>query len=298
MKISIHHLLVVTIAIIIGIFFFIQPALIEKSTTLEEIRLGTLPDQSAKNLETRLQPLLDYLSLKTGIHCKVIIPSGYSELVKLFAEHKVDIAYFGGLTFLQAHKNHGAEALVMREIDTRFTSLFITNKKNSTKKLTDFKDKVISFGNRLSTSGHLMPRHFLHTEYHIKAENYFAEVRYSGTHDKTIYQVRDNKVDLGAVNAAIYRKMIADGRINHNDIQIIWKTPPYADYVWAVNSHLNNDIKTQLRNAFLSLDITDPGHQTILQNLSARAFLPAGYNDFQMLHDVANKFDLLDITDK
>lgn len=49
-------------------------------------------------------------------------------------------------------------------------------------RITDFKGKVFSSGSNLSTSGHLLPRHFL-KEMGIEPENYFSWVDYSGKHD-------------------------------------------------------------------------------------------------------------------
>jgi len=297
MKISLHHILAMAIAIVVGIYFFIQPSSLDQGTTLEKIRLGVLPDESTESFHARYKPLLEHLSAKTGINCELVIPDDYKDLIRLFSEEKVEIAYFGGLTFLQANILNGAQPLVMRDIDARFTSFFIVKNQNK-QELSEFKGKVFSFGNKLSTSGHLMPRHFLKTEHYINPEEFFTEVRYSGEHDTTAYQVRNGEVDIGVANAEIIIKMFEDGRLKKNDIHILSETQPYADNVWAVHAHLNEGIKTQLRNAFLALDLNNSAHDKILKNIGASFFLPAGINDFRSLKEIAETLGFFEVTKK
>ncbi len=275
-----------------GIYFVVQPNF-DSEDTPSILRVGVLPDESVEMLHQRYDLLLDYLSRETGIEFKLVLPSDYNELIQLFRDHEVDLAYFGGLTFVQAHVFHHAEPLVMREVDTRFTTWFLTMDSDPTHNLADFKGKVFTFGSRLSTSGHLMPRHYMQTEKQITPEEFFTEVRYSGAHDKTAYLVRDGEVDLGAANSEIIRTMLRDGRLKENDVRVLWETPPYPDYVWALHGHFSESIKTRLRNAFLGLDASNAVHGKILAGIDAGAFLPAGTSDFLILKGVAESLGLL-----
>ncbi len=182
----------------------------------------------------------------------------------------------------------------MRDVDTRFTSWFLVKDGETAHDLTDFKGKIFTFGSRLSTSGHLMPRHFLQTEMQIIPEEFFSEVRYSGAHDKTVNLVLDGVVDLGVANSEIVRTMTRDGRVKENDLHVLWETPPFNDYVWAVQDDLNEGIKTQLRDAFLELDVDDSVQGKILKNMGTEGFLPAGDRDFLLLQQIADTLGLLD----
>lgn len=285
-------LLIVICAVAAGTYFVVQPTFHQEATP-SILRVGVLPDESLETLHQRYDPLLAHLSAETGIDFKLVLPSDYSELVRLFRDHEVDMAYFGGLTFVQAHIFHHAEPLVMRDVDTRFTSWFLVKEDDPAHDLADFKGKIFTFGSRMSTSGHLMPRHFMHTEKHIIPEGFFTEVRYSGAHDKTAYLVRDGEVDLGVANSEIIRTMLRDGRLKENDIRVLWETPPYPDYVWAVHDHFGEGIKMKLRDAFLGLDANIAVHGKILTGMGAEAFLPAGTNDFLPLKRVAETLGLL-----
>jgi len=262
------------------------------------LKVGILPDDNPEVLRTRYAPLLKHLSEIMGVDTQLVIPKNYQELSRLFGDNEIDIAYFGGLTFVKASINYGAEALVMRDIDMRFSSYFIARPDPTKKHLSDFKGMRFSFGSELSTSGHLMPRHFMKSEQQISPETFFSMVAYSGSHDKTAIQVRDGLIDLGVANSISVKRMLAEGRLANNDLQIIWETPPYVNYVWAVKKTLDDELKNKLRDIFLGLDVTKPDHKNILAHLGAVSFLPAGNRDFLSLERTARNLNLLGVTSK
>ena len=133
-----------------------------------------------------------------------------------------------------------------------------------------------------------MPRFFLNKN-GIEPESFFSRVEYSGKHDLTAYWVRDGKVDLGVANAKVIDSMFQDGRLAQDSIRILWETPPYADYVWALQSDMNDTIRSKIINAFLSLSPDKPEHTEILTKIDSRGFLPASIKDFNDLHEIIQK---------
>ena len=256
------------------------------------LRISILPDEGKETLLKRYTPLFKYLSDELDVKYKLEIPDSYQDLVDKFSSGKVDLAYFGGLTFIQTNKTHGVIPLVMRDVDTRFTSYFIAKNDKTLIKLTDFKNKRFSFGSNLSPSGHLMPRYFL-KEKGIVPENYFSKVEYSGKHDKTIYQIIDGKVDLGATNAKIFDKMVENNQVSMNDVSIIWETPPYPDYIWVLRKDFDMATQTKIKNAFLSLSPGNSSHAEILKRIDANGFFPASINDFKQLYEISYESGLI-----
>lgn len=257
------------------------------------LHVGVLPDESEEAIRSRYVPLLKYLSVVTGLDVQLVLPANYNDLVAQFINNEIDIAYFGGLTFVQALTRHNAEPLVTRDVDTRFTSWFFVKNSDTAQNLNDYKGKRFSFGSRLSTSGHLMPRHFIQGQFQIIPEQFFSEVSYSGTHDTTAYKVRDGIVDIGVANSQIIKAMISDGRLKENDLRIIWQTPPYPDYVWAVQNHLQPVLKLQLLEAFLSLNLDIEEHSKILTLLRTDGFLPVDAKEYSTLQEVAEDLNML-----
>ena len=255
------------------------------------LKIGILPDESRIKLDERYEPLRQYLSASLGIPCKLVFVESYHDLVETFGAGAVHLAFFGGVTYVQARAAYDAVPLVMRDADTRFTSCFVAMADNANSTLAAYENSVIAFGSRLSTSGHLMPRHFL-GEMGFTPESFFSEVRYSGAHDMTIEWVRDGTATIGAVNTMIFDGMLADGRIREGEFQIIWETPPYSDYVWAVQSGLGKECRKRLLDAFLALSPAIDSHEAILGNMDAGGFYPANAETFADLEVIVSKMGL------
>lgn len=266
----------------------------DQATSLTALRIGLLPDENEEDLRRRYTPLFEYLSEETGIPYQLTIPPTYGDLVNRFGEGEIDLAYFGGFTFVKASMVHSAVPLVMRDVDTRFTSVFLVRGDRPAKTFFDLTGMRFGFGSRLSTSGHLMPRFFLQTERNIIPEQYFDVVRYSGKHDRTAYWVRDGEVDVGVANSAIIRKMLADGRLGPTEVQILWETPPFPGYVWAVYPNVGETETEKIRQAFLKLSRADPTHAAILAGVNAGGFLPASMRDFSRLKTIVVTLGLAD----
>ena len=76
-------------------------------------------------------------------------------------------------------------------------------------------------------------------------------------------------------------------------MRILWETPPYPDYVWALRPLNNKALRIRLRDAFLSLSKINKEHAKILEGVDANSFLPAGINDFSKLKKIINELQLL-----
>jgi len=254
----------------------------------EMLRFGVEPDQSLDAIEANYAPLFRYLSEQTGLPYEFVPTETYPDLVRLFAAGKVNLAFLGGAIFLQAEQAGGAVPIAMRNVDLRFTTLFVARESDPRKSIEEFHGDRFSFGSRLSTSGHLMPRYFLEQR-GIRPEDFFGDVVYSDAHDRTAYAVRDGDADLGAVNSAIFREMLADGRLKREQLRVVWETPTYPDYVWAVHPSLGRQLTLRIRDALLALNWHNPDHKEILAKVDTRNFLPAAYEDFGMLRQIAER---------
>ena len=126
------------------------------------LRVSAIPDEAPTELQRKFAPLGKYLEAQTGMKVVFTPVSDYAAVVESLATKKIDLAWLGGFTFVQAkiRTNGTAIPIAQREEDAKFTSKFITADP-SIKALTDLKGKTFAFGSPSSTSGSLMPRFFL-----------------------------------------------------------------------------------------------------------------------------------------
>lgn len=285
-------LLAVAVALLfVAGFLMVETFLPPRQSAPEILRVGVLPDESKAVLRDRYQPLLDHLSAYSGVRMELVIPANYRELVDLFDQGEVDLAYFGGMSFLQAERRSRAVPLVMRDVDLTFRSYFLVRSENPADSLAELKGAKFAFGSSLSTSGHLMPRYFMQDS-GIQPERWFSKVLYSGAHDETARWVRDGKVDAGVANALVIDSMLRSGALKPADVRILERSPPYADYVWAIQPRISLELRSKVRDAFLVLSTANPEHGEILSLIDAGAFLPSLIADFARLRQVAAELRL------
>ena len=52
-------------------------------------------------------------------------------------------------------------------------------------------------------------------------------IAFSGAHDATIAAVAGGKVDAGALNASVWDKMLASGKVDTTQVHVFYTTPGY-----------------------------------------------------------------------
>ena len=262
------------------------------SVELQTLRLGVLPDQAAEALVRQHTPLVEYLRTATLLDVELVLSDDYQKFLVDFDEGRLDLAWFGGLTFVQAEYRSDAVPLVTRDVDQDFRSCFLVSGSRPERLVAEFDGQRFTFGSRLSTSGHLMPRYFLEQDGRVP-EVFFKSVQYSAGHDATAYLVRDGVVDLGVANCFIFEQMLEDGRLLSEQVRILGKTPPYHNYVWAVRRDLAREVESKILDAFLALDESISEHAAILQAQDARGYLPVSGENFHELRQAADSLGLL-----
>jgi phosphonate transport system substrate-binding protein len=245
-----------------------------------------LPDRPREQVEASYAPLVQYLSRKLDLPCELVISDSYERAVELFHRREVQLANLGGVIFVRARAKDHAVALVMRDADLAFSSSFIARTGAPGDEIEAFRGRPFAFGPKLSTSGHLMPRHFLARQ-NIVPETLFSAVRYSDNHDTTAAWVRDGVVDLGVVNSLVLSQMYRSGLLRREAVRVVWETPTYPDYVWVAQPDLPADFRAQVREAFLDLSTNEPANAAVLAALQAKAFVPAIDSDFTSLERLA-----------
>jgi len=255
-------------------------------------KLGVLPNQDKSKMQESYAGLVRHLETATGLKIELRIPDDYAQLLDWFVNKEIDLAMFGGVTFVKANKQVGAVPLVMRDIDIRFHSVVLVKRDSGAASIADLKGKSFSFGSELSTSGHLMPRYYFQ-QLGIDPEQDFTTVNYSGAHDKTALLVQAGKAFAGVVNGSIVKEMFADGRLSPEKVKQLWESPIYADYVWAMQQDLFEINGTTIRDAFMALSRSIAADKAILDALGAGYYIPASVDDFQSLSRIMGQLDML-----
>ena len=256
-------------------------------------RITAIPDESPTELARKAAPLVKYLEQRLGVKVEYTPVTDYAAAVEALANQQVDMAWFGGFTFVQALVRSGGKAvpLVQRAEDEQFRSVFITTD-DKIKTLADLKGKTLSFGSQSSTSGHLMPRSFLLAA-GVDPEKDIKRVAYSGAHDATVAAVASGKVDAGALNISVWEKLVADKKVDATKVRVFYTTPAYYDYNWTVHAAMPAATREKLAKAFLDLSKATPEGKEILELQRATKFVSTKAENYKGIETAARSAGLL-----
>ncbi len=258
------------------------------------LRVSAIPDEAPTELQRKFKPLGKYLAKQTGMKVEFVPVTDYAAVVEALAAKKLDLAWLGGFTFVQAklRTNGAVIPIAQRAEDQKFMSRFIVPADSAAQSLADLKGKTFVFGSPSSTSGHLMPRYFLR-QAGIDPEKDFKNIAFSGAHDATVAFVAGGKAEAGVLNASVWDKLVETRSPNALKVKILATTPPYFDYNWTVRGDLDPRLVKKLTEAFLKLDPGNPAHKEILALQRASRFIPTRASNYDGIENAARAAGLL-----
>jgi phosphonate transport system substrate-binding protein len=262
------------------------------------LRFTAIPDQTSTELQEKFQPLVEHLSQQLGIAFEYVPARDYQGAVEMFKNADVMLAWFGGLTGVQARQGvPGARAIAQGEADPNYYSYFIAHKDTGLELSQEFpafiSEQRFTFGSESSTSGRLMPEYFIRQNTGSSPQDFFTHpVGFSGSHDKTAELVESGQYQVGVINYKVYDRRVESGQTDPEVCRIIWKTPLYADYNWTAHPEL----ETQFGNGFTErlqqalVDIEDP---LLLAALPRDRLIPASNEEFEGIRQVAEELNMV-----
>ena len=257
-------------------------------------RVTTIPEEAATEQVRKFTPLATYLESKLGTKVEFTPVSDYPAAVEALVNKKVDLVWFGGFTHVQAQIRSGGKIIpiAQREEDTQFRSVFIAKTDSGIKSLADMKGKQVSFGSQSSTSGHLMPRSNL-LDAGINPDKDFRRVAYSGAHDATIASVVSGKVDAAALDITVWRKFVAENKVDTKAVDVFFTTPPYFNYNWSVHADMPAALREKVMQALLDIDPATPQGKEILQLNRATRYIPTKAENYKGLEAAGRSAGLI-----
>jgi phosphonate transport system substrate-binding protein len=257
-------------------------------------RVTTIPEEAATEQTRKFAPIAAYLEKRLGMKVEFTPVSDYPAAVEALVNKKADLVWFGGFTHVQAQIRSGGKIvpLAQREEDARFQSVFIAKVNSGIKTLADMKGKQVSFGSQSSTSGHLMPRSNL-LDAGINPEKDFRRIAYSGAHDATIASVVSGKVDAAALDITVWRKFVAENKVDTKDVNVFFTTPPFYNYNWSMHADSPVALREKVKQALLDLDPATPEGKEILQLNRATRYIPTTPENYKGLEAAGRSAGLI-----
>ena len=286
------------VATIAGLTLGTGATLAQTPAPAPTLYFSAIPDEDETKLTARFNKVAVYLSKELGLPVQYIPLKSYPASVTAFKNDQIQLAWFGGLTGVQAQRAvPGSQAIAQGAEDKTFVTYFIANAATGIEPGAELPKgivgKTFTFGAKTSTSGRLMPEFHLRKVFGKGPDEVFSKVGYSGDHTKTVELVQSGAFEVGAVNYSSFDAMVKDGKADPAKVRIIWKTPPFPDYNWTIRGDVDKRFGAgtldKVRAAILGMK--DPA---LLEAFPRSAFIPAQNSDYAPIEDTAKQLGLLD----
>lgn len=264
------------------------------------LRVGLVPNIAPEQQQARYQPFADYLEGELGVTVELFVAADYAGVVAALASGRIDLAYLGGLTYVQAEAQVALTPLVS-EVDqytgtTRYLSAVVVRDEAPYTGLADLiQDGVtFAFGDVSSTSGSLYPRIMLveaGADCHPRDLDRcppLGRVYFTGGHDAAALAVLGGSADAAGLELRILRRLERDGGVPQGALRVVAQRE-VEGYPWVARTALGPRAMQRLTAAFTAVD--DPA---LLDLLRARSYQPVHAHDYDEIRRHGKELGLVE----
>lgn len=257
-----------------------------------DLVMGLIPADNNEEMIKTFEPMRAYLEKKIGKKIKMFTATDYAGVIEAMKKKRVDIAWFGPLSYYLAEQEAGAEAFavgIRQGSDSpTYKSIIVTPCDSGIKSIQDLKGKSVAFVDPASTSGGLMPTFMVKQATGMMPQEFFGKFTYAGSHDAAELAVKNKTVDAAADNDITYPKMLEKGLITKESNCIIAESTPLPGSPLVYRGDLPKDLKKKISDAILNAhkDIQVTGYGKISH------YVAVGPQDYQPIRQMVKDLGL------
>ena len=231
------------------------------------LKVALLPDENAATIIKNNQGLKDYLEAQLGKNVELIVTTDYSSMIEAMRHGRIDLAYFGPLSYVLARQKSEIEPFVALKTkgSTTYQSVLIANSASGVNAIGDIKGKEMAYGDKASTSSHLIPKSVLAEKDLVAGRDY--QEHFVGSHDAVALAVQNVHAQAGGLSRPIFESLVERKMVSLDKVKVLEYSKPFPQYPWTMRSNLKPELKDKIRNAFLNLK--DPA---VLKAFKAEGF--------------------------
>lgn len=249
------------------------------------VRVAILPLYSAITLFNRFDPLMRYLSEKTGYEFKLVIPRDFEDFADIARKGTVEFSYSNPYIYIELADKGFITAFantVHKESGDIFRGIIITHKDSPIRTLNDLKGKQVMVVSFKSAGGFLAQKLFLN-ENNIDV---FRDLRLieGKRQEEVILNVYRKRVDAGFVRESaldVLREEIDLGRL-----RILANTPYIANWPFAATRNTDKKLIAMVQKSLLGLQ-----DDAVLSAAHITRFKTALDSDFDTLRTWIHRYE-------
>jgi len=262
-------------------------AIAESDPDPSTLKVALLPDENASTVIKNNEGLKKYLEAQLNKKVELVVTTDYSSMIEAMRHGRIDLAYFGPLSYVLARSKSNIEAFaaMKKKGSMTYQSVIIANTSAGVNTLADIKGKDMAFGDTASTSSHLIPKSMLKDK-GLEAKRDYQE-HFLGSHDAVAISVQNGKAQAGGLSKPIFESLVQRNIIDPSRVKVIAESRQYPEYPWTMRSDLQPVLKERIRGAFINLTDKD-----VLKPFKADGFGPIADKDYDVIRELAHILNL------
>jgi phosphonate transport system substrate-binding protein len=253
------------------------------------LKVAVLPDESPSSLIKKNEEFKKYLEAQLGKKVELVVTTDYSSMIEAMRHGRLDLAYFGPLSYVLAKQKSKlpieAFAAQMSKGTPTYTAVIIANGAAGIGSLKDIQNKNMAYGDKASTSSHLIPKAML-VENGLEAKRNYQE-HFLGAHDAVAIAVQNGNAQAGGLSKPIFESLVERKIVDLEKVKVIEESKPFPNYPWTMRADLKLALKEKIRAAFYTLK-----DKEILKPLKADGFAPIQDKDYDGIRELGKLLNL------
>ncbi|PLX49803.1 MAG: phosphate/phosphite/phosphonate ABC transporter substrate-binding protein [Desulfobulbaceae bacterium] len=226
------------------------------------LRVMLIPaDSGSSDITEDYRPVFEAITNKYGIHFKVMAGSSYGAVIEGMCNDQAEVAWFGAVSFGEAHKLCGAELLSVdvKKGQSVYYSGIYARKDSGLNSLKDLKGHSLALGDTHSNSS------FNYTVAMLIADGIdpardLGKIVLAGSHSNSIAALKEGRVDACAASFNSFEKAVKNKVLDPRQFKVLAKSEPIPNPPMAMNTNLSPRLKKILKEAFNNIHtMVEPG---------------------------------------
>ena len=255
----------------------------------EPVRIGVAAMISPKETVKFYKQMIDYVGSKLGKPVEMIQKENYDEMDNMLEHKDLSIAFVCSGPYVKDRTKFGAELLVAPQSYGQpfYHAYIIVHKDSPIKNMAGLKGKKFAFTDPKSNTGKLVPTYMVAKEFNKTPEQFFSEVIYTRSHDKSVESVAKKIVDGASIDSLIYDYAAKKNPVYTSGTKIIRKSPPYGIPPVIVRKDIDPVLREKIKNIFLNMH-NDPEGKAVLDGIMVDKFIVPKDADYNTVREMAD----------